>query len=198
MAFARWSAMILALPTVTAFGVVSTGCVWSSSEIFKVLSPPEELVDVPPVILALPTLPTSARARAARLLLLWRTGAAFGTGRGAAGLSQRLNHNRQDIASGDIFQRTRDRFGKFDVGIKFRDQFANERHVDRPGHDMNAVRAHVGGEFDFAHHHRFLGQRGQRANFIFNRHRLRHGRSHATHPGWILGARFIAFLEDIF
>ena len=109
-----------------------------------------------------------------------------------------MNQNRQDITSGDISQRTRDRLGKFDVGVKLGDQFANERHVDRPGHDMNAVGAHVGGELDFAHHHRFLGERGQRANLIFNRHRLRHGRSHATHPGWILDARFIAFLEDIF
>ena len=50
MAFARWSAMILALPTVTAFGVVSTACVWSSSEMFRVL--PVEVLDVlaiPPV-----------------------------------------------------------------------------------------------------------------------------------------------------
>src|SRR6202011_998692 len=43
--FARWSAMILAFPTVTAFGVASTAWVWSSSEIFKVLSPPV-VVDV--------------------------------------------------------------------------------------------------------------------------------------------------------
>jgi hypothetical protein len=38
MVFARWSAMILALPTVTALGAVSTGCVESSSETLRLLS----------------------------------------------------------------------------------------------------------------------------------------------------------------
>ena len=38
MVFARWSAMILALPTVTALGVVSTAVVDNSSETFSVLS----------------------------------------------------------------------------------------------------------------------------------------------------------------
>src|SRR5437667_114446 len=37
MVFARWSAMILALPTVTALGAVSTGWVESSSEILSSL-----------------------------------------------------------------------------------------------------------------------------------------------------------------
>ena len=39
MALARWSAMILALPTVTAFGVVSTGCVESPSEMLRCCRP---------------------------------------------------------------------------------------------------------------------------------------------------------------
>ena len=39
--------MSLELPTVTALGTVSTGCVESSSEIFSVLSVP--VVDVPEV-----------------------------------------------------------------------------------------------------------------------------------------------------
>src|SRR5262249_5898062 len=38
--FARWSAMILALPITTAFGVVSTAWVCSSSEMLSVPPPP--------------------------------------------------------------------------------------------------------------------------------------------------------------
>ena len=59
-------------------------------------------------------------------------------------------------------QRARDRFGELHVGVEFRDQLADERHVDRPRDHMDPVRPHVGCQLDLADHHRVLGQRGQR------------------------------------
>ncbi len=64
MVLARWSAMILALPTVTAFGVVSTACVWSSSEMLSVL--PVEVLEVLEVLAIVPVAGLAAVATVVR------------------------------------------------------------------------------------------------------------------------------------
>ena len=45
---------------------------------------------------------------------------------------------------------------ELNVGIKFANQLTDQGHVDRSRHDMNAVGADVGSEFDFPHHNAFL------------------------------------------
>src|SRR2546423_8689380 len=77
MELARWSAMVLAFQIVTALGVVSTGCVESSSEILS----------VPPPVLAVP-LPVVddvvVLAPVAVEVVVRRVGVALAPGPGAA------------------------------------------------------------------------------------------------------------------
>ena len=171
--------MIFALPIVTAFGVVSTAW-WKvlprNSGRHRCCSDPESNPPEPRGIGAGP-----------RLLLGSRPGAAAAR-RSALPvgpwLRQRLHQDRQDLGRGNVAQRPRDRLGELNVGVELRDQFADERHVDRAGDDMNPVRPHVRGDLDLADHDGILGKRRDQPEFRFllrlrRRDHARHDRTHA-------------------
>jgi hypothetical protein len=40
-------------------------------------------------------------------------------------------------------------------------QFPDKGHVDRPRHDVDAIGAHIGSQFDLTNDDRFLGQHTQ-------------------------------------
>ena len=144
MLLARASAINFVLPTVTACGAVSTGCVESSSFTCSVLSLAVPLVlvllwlglGVGCAIRIVPLVRIQVPLPAALLIL--------------ARLRKRLHQHRQNIGRRDVLQRARDRFAELHIGVELRDQLPHERHVDRPRHDVNAVRAHVGFELDLA------------------------------------------------
>src|SRR5205814_6000864 len=140
--------MILALPIVTAFGVVSTAWVSSSSE---TLSVPLVLEEPPVVLVVLAIPPPAAVAVVVRRGGLGRARSRRGDGGTLSAsrtrlprLSQRLHNNRQHISRRDVIESASDRVGELDVGIKLGDQSPDKRHVHRPGDDVDPIGAHVG------------------------------------------------------
>ena len=153
--------MSFEFPTVTALGVVSTGCVESSSEILNEL-PPEllprplelfwfcrNLSPVAPRCCCCCCCCADWRPGARHLLLRRPLCARFG---------QCLHQHWQNVTGRNVFQIACDRFRKLNVRIKLVDQLTDERHVDRPRHNVNAVGAHVGSNLNFPDDHRFFGQ----------------------------------------
>ena len=59
-------------------------------------------------------------------------------------LAQRLHDYRQHIRRRNVIERAGDRFGEFHIGIELGNKFANKRHIDRAGDDVDPIRAHVG------------------------------------------------------
>jgi hypothetical protein len=71
---------------------------------------------------------------------------------------QCLDKNWQNVAGGNVLQIPSDRLCKLNVGIEFVDQLPDERHVDRPCHDVDAVRADIGSDLNFPDDDCFFGK----------------------------------------
>ena len=54
-----------------------------------------------------------------------------------------LHEHRQHVRGRDVIERARDLVGELHIRIEFGNQFANKRHIDRPGDDVDAIRAHI-------------------------------------------------------
>ena len=138
----------------------------------------------------LPLLPlTRRRANARKSSLSASTGALF-----CSRFSQCLDKNGQNVAGGNVLQIPGDRLCKLNVGIEFVDQLPDKRHVDRSCHDMDAVRADIGSNFNFSHDHRFFGKNTAAA---LNRHRLWHTSRHLYAPNTRLARCLSALLENV-
>src|SRR6266487_5127255 len=72
---------------------------------------------------------------------------------------QCLDKNWQNVAGGNVLQIPGDRLCKLNVGIEFVDQLPDERHVDRPCHDVDAIRADIGSDLNFSHDDCFFGKK---------------------------------------
>ena len=114
-----------------------------------------------------------------------------------SGFAQRLHDHRQHVRRRNVIERAPDRLREFHVRVELGNQFANKRHVDRPGNDVDPIRAHVGRQFYFADHDRFFRQRGQSGQLTgFNRLRnIWLTRTNTTHTA--RSASFVGLLENV-
>src|SRR5262245_66320741 len=75
------------------------------------------------------------------------------------------------------------------------DQLPDERHVDRPRHDVNTVRADIGSDLNFPDDDCFFGKNTGAA--AFDRHWLRHASRHLYSTNTRLARRLRALLKNI-
>ncbi len=108
--------------------------------------------EYPPLPLLPLTLPRR-RANARKSSLSSSAGALF-----CSRFGQCLDKNWQNVAGGNVLQIPGDRLCKLNVGIEFVDQLPDERHVDRPCHDVDAVRADIGSDLNFPDDDCFFGK----------------------------------------
>ena len=120
------------------------------------------------------------------------TGGLAGPGVGAAGrraafflgsrLADGFDQDIEDIARGDEFERTGSGLAELHARVEFVDELGDELQAFLPRDDVNAVRAHVRGQFDFADDDRILGQPA-----AANLDGVRRG-GHGGGAGWQRGA----------